>query len=67
MFNLLNMADKNIKLITAINRLIRNMFGCTADVVAAVWNLLKVLIYQNVQKITHLLCLLAYMQSYQNF
>jgi hypothetical protein len=67
MFNLLNMANKNIKLITAINRLIRNMFGCTADVVAAVWNLLKVLIYQNVQKITHLLCLLAYMQSYQNY
>jgi hypothetical protein len=51
MFKLMNMADRKIINNTAINRLVCNTFGITADVVAVVWNLLvKNVIYHNRQK-----------------
>jgi hypothetical protein len=40
MLSLLNLSTRNINDNTTINRRIRNHFGCTADTVATVWNLL---------------------------
>jgi hypothetical protein len=68
MFKIMNMADSNIKNNTAINRIIRNTFGCTADVVAVVWNLLvKQCNLTKATKLYHLLWMLSYMKSYGEY
>jgi hypothetical protein len=68
MLALLKLNKKKINSNATINRVIRNSFGCTADVVAVVWNKLIVNFEMHkFAKIKNLLWMCSYFKSYLEY
>jgi hypothetical protein len=65
---MLNIHEKNIRNNATINRHIRSTFGCTADVVAVIWNLLmKNFEVHKYTKLKNLLWMCSYFKTYLEY
>jgi hypothetical protein len=68
MLVVLGINTTKIKCNTTIHRIIRTHFGCTPDTVAAVWNkLIETCKLVRNARIHHLLWMLAYFKSYNEY